>query len=100
MKGAATVVRAYRGILNRRASIRNTFAVRLLCLGCLILPASVRADIFQWQWVNPNNPNLGRMESTTLAPNGAGVSAIPFSNLSAKDLRNGYLIGKDLGHAS
>jgi uncharacterized protein YjbI with pentapeptide repeats len=51
-----------------------------------------RADIFQWEYINPANPSLGTQQSATLAPDGAGVSAIPGVNLSNRDLTKAYLI--------
>jgi hypothetical protein len=36
-----------------------------------------RADIYQWAWVNPNDPSQGKYQSTTLCPDGAGVNAGP-----------------------
>ena len=32
-----------------------------------------RADIFQWEYINPANPSQGKQPSTTLTPDGAGV---------------------------
>lgn len=60
---------------------------------------TVRADIFQWQYINPANPALGKQQSTTLAPDGAGAIAAPGTNLSNRDLTKAYLIGADLGIA-
>ena len=60
-------------------------------------PALVaRADIFEWEYVNPANPSLGKQQSTTLARGGAGVYAIPDANLSHRDLTMAYLIGANL----
>jgi hypothetical protein len=47
-------------------------------LATLMLSASVAtADIFEWEWLVPNDPSFGREESTTLVPDGAGVVAEP-----------------------
>lgn len=51
-----------------------------------------RADIYQWEYIDPANPNLGKQQSSMLAPDGAGVSAIPGANLSNRDLTKAYLI--------
>ena len=60
-------------------------------------PAPVaRADIFQWEYINPANPALGKQPSTTLAPDGAGVNAVPGADLSYRNLTMAYLIGADL----
>jgi uncharacterized protein YjbI with pentapeptide repeats len=55
-----------------------------------------RADIFEWEYLNPANPALGKQQSATLAPDGAGVSAEPGVNLSNHNLTKAYLIGANL----
>jgi CubicO group peptidase (beta-lactamase class C family) len=57
------------------------------------------ADIFQWEYVNPAEPSQGKRQSTTLAPDGAGVDAVPGADLSGRNLTMAYLIGADLSHA-
>lgn len=57
---------------------------------------ATRADIFEWEYVNPAIPSLGKQRSTTLAPNGAGVNAGPGANLANFNLTKAYLIGADL----
>ena len=59
-----------------------------------------RADIFKWQYINPANPGLGKQESTMLAPDGAGVNAVPLADLSFRNLTMAYLIGADLTGAT
>jgi len=56
----------------------------IVCCVCLLTGAAllcaappVRGDIYQWAWVNPSDPSQGKIESTTLCPGGAGVSAAP-----------------------
>lgn len=58
--------------------------------------AIARADIFEWEYVNPANPGLGKQQSTTLAPGGAGVNAVPGANLANRNLTKAYLIGANL----
>jgi uncharacterized protein YjbI with pentapeptide repeats len=55
-----------------------------------------RADIFQWEYVNPADPSQGKQQSMMLAPDGAGVSAIPGANLSNRNLTKAYLYYKNL----
>jgi hypothetical protein len=46
----------------------------------LVLAAShptARADIFQWQFINPADPGMGKQQSTTLCIDGAGAGAFP-----------------------
>ena len=69
----------------------------LATLLALFAPAPVaRADIFEWEYINPANPAQGKQQSTTLAPDGAGVNAVPGANLSDRNLTMAYLIGADL----
>jgi uncharacterized protein YjbI with pentapeptide repeats len=56
-----------------------------------------RADIFKWEYINPANPSLGKQQSSTLAPDGAGVNSVPGTNLSNRNLTMGYLIGANIG---
>lgn len=54
------------------------------------------ADIFIWEWIDPNNQALGKQQSTTLAPDGAGLTAAPGLDARFKDLTQAYLIDADL----
>ena len=63
-------------------------------------PPVARADIFQWEYINPANPSLGKQPSTTLTPDGAGANAVPGTNLSYRNLTMAYLIGADLTGAT
>jgi hypothetical protein len=65
-------------------------------LPLVALAGSARADIFQWEYINPANPGQGKRQSTTLAPDGAGVDAVPGVNLNNRNLTMAYLIGADL----
>ncbi|HEY7087347.1 MAG TPA: pentapeptide repeat-containing protein, partial [Tepidisphaeraceae bacterium] len=64
--------------------------------GCLLIASSAMADIFQWQWVDPNDQSLGKSQSTALCPGGAGIVAGPGSAISNRDLTNAYLYSLDL----
>jgi hypothetical protein len=64
------------------------------------IAASARADIFQWEYINPAEPSQGKRQSTTLAPGGAGVDAAPGADLHGRNLMMAYLIGADLHNAS
>ena len=61
---------------------------------------AARADIFQWEYINPADPSQGKQQSTTLAPDGAGVDAVPAPILSHRNLTMAYLIGADLTNAT
>ena len=58
------------------------------------------ADIFQWAYVNPSDPSQGVVQSSTLCPDGAGVSASPNANLSGLNLTQAYLISANLGNTN
>ncbi|MBA4107866.1 MAG: hypothetical protein C0485_19205 [Pirellula sp.] len=77
---------------------RRTKAMLCLLVGLSIAISGqdTRADIFQWEYVNPIDPALGTQESTLLAPDGAGASAEPGSNLSNRNLTKAYLAGVNL----
>jgi uncharacterized protein YjbI with pentapeptide repeats len=58
--------------------------------------SSAHADIYQWEYINPADPSQGKRQSTTLAPDGAGVDAVRGANLAYRNLTMAYLIGADL----
>lgn len=59
-------------------------------------PSFAQADILQWEYVDPADPSLGKQQSTTLAPDGAGLAPGPGMNALDKDLTMAYLAGFDL----
>jgi uncharacterized protein YjbI with pentapeptide repeats len=76
-------------------------ASRVLQIGAAVFPlvafaASARADIFQWEYINPLNPGQGKRQSTTLCPDGTGVDAVPGAFFRDRNLTMAYLIGADL----
>jgi uncharacterized protein YjbI with pentapeptide repeats len=91
-------------ILNRLCHILLVSPSTALLLCCstalLIFPSPTRADIFQWEYINPADPSHGKRQSATLAPDGAGVDAVPGINLSSRNLTMAYLIGAELTGAS
>src|SRR5436305_12508015 len=66
----------------------------------LTLAASARADIYQWEYINPADPNQGKRQGSTCCPSGFGVSAIPGASLQNRNLSNAYLAGADLTGAN
>ncbi len=66
----------------------------------MLLAIPARADIYQWEYVDPLDPSLGKQQSATLAPGGAGVDAVPGADLRFKDLTKAFLIGLDLHETS
>ena len=63
--------------------VRQLAAGLWLVVGCALV---AQADIFQWEYVNPADPSQGKQQSTTLAPGGAGVDAVPGVNLAWRNL--------------
>jgi uncharacterized protein YjbI with pentapeptide repeats len=68
-------------------------------LGLASVGTTAHADIYQWEYINPADPSQGKRQSTTLAPDGAGVDALPGADLSNRNLTMAYLIGADLTDA-
>jgi uncharacterized protein YjbI with pentapeptide repeats len=80
-------------------AIPNRFSrVLLVSLSPLLLVFNnpARADIFQWEYVDPADPSQGKRQSRMIAPDGAGVDAAPGADLSHRNLTMAYLIGSDL----
>lgn len=55
---------------------------RILFIAAVLLPlvgltVSAHADIYQWEYINPADRSQVKRQSTTLAPDGAGVDALP-----------------------
>lgn len=69
-------------------------ALIILAVGCCT--NSSLADIYQWEWINPNDHSLGRQQSTFLAPDGSGLAPEPGLYAVEKDLTGAYLAGFDL----
>src|SRR5262245_16569271 len=76
------------------------FAPILGALDFALSVTSARADIFQWQYINPADPSQGKQQSTALAPDGAGVDAVPGASLSGRNLTMAYLTGANLTNAN
>ncbi|MBC8107274.1 MAG: pentapeptide repeat-containing protein [Anaerolineae bacterium] len=73
-------------------------------IGCTYLLARLCAstatgDVFQWQWVDPNDHSLGKEQSTILCPDGAGRIAQPDVLWSGLNLSRAYLYQADLTSA-
>jgi uncharacterized protein YjbI with pentapeptide repeats len=60
---------------------------------------SARADIYQWEWIDSAHPELGKRESLTLCPNGAGVSAVPNTDFDDRNLTRAYFLGANVANA-
>ena len=71
---------------------RSTILITATLLGLLAPALLARADIFEWEYINPANPAQGKQPSTTLAPDGAGANAVQGTDLSNRNLTMAYLI--------
>lgn len=56
--------------------IKTTLTVAALSLA-LCSATTTRADIFEWEFIDPTDPSQGKQQSSTLVPDGAGVDAAP-----------------------
>lgn len=57
------------------------------------------AAIYEWEYISPMQPHLGRQASSTLVPDGADVVAGPSTDLSGLNLTKAYLYDRDLRYA-
>jgi len=73
-------------------NLKILVSIFLLTLGA----SQTLADIYEWAWVNPNDPTQGVYQSSVVCPGGSGVYAVPDANLSDLDLTQAYLIGANL----
>jgi uncharacterized protein YjbI with pentapeptide repeats len=74
--------------------------ISLHVFSLLPFAATAQADIYQWEYIDPADASQGKLQSTTLAPDGAGVDAVPGGYLATRNLNMAYLIGADVTNAS
>lgn len=67
-------------------------------LGAVV--STAMADIYQWQWVDPADHSLGKVQSSILCPDGAGRIARPGSVFGSLNLNQAYLYSYDLSYSS
>lgn len=61
-----------------------------------LLSCVVRADIYEWEYVDPADPSQGKQQSATLVPDGAGVDAVPGAILTSLNLTKAFLSHADV----
>jgi uncharacterized protein YjbI with pentapeptide repeats len=66
------------------------------CAALVCVAPAAHADIFQWEYINPADPGQGKQQNTMIAPDGAGVDAVPGADLSSLNLTMAYLVGAEL----
>jgi uncharacterized protein YjbI with pentapeptide repeats len=64
------------------------------------LVSPVCGDIYEWEYIDPSDPFLGKKQSNVLTPDGAGKVLEPDVNLSSLDLTKGWFVGADLTGAN
>jgi uncharacterized protein YjbI with pentapeptide repeats len=79
--------------------MKQSAFTKLVGLLLVFLASATHADIFQWEYIDPANPAQGKRQSTTLAPDGAGVDAAPGANLSYLNLTMAYLTYANMTNA-
>lgn len=60
-------------------------------VGAGLAAGPAHAAIFQWEYLDPGDPSLGKQRSTTLCPDGAGLFGAPGEDLSFKNLTKAHL---------
>jgi hypothetical protein len=74
--------------------------ITAIVFSLVALATAARADIFRWEYTNAADPSQGKRQSTTLAPGGAGVDAVPGADLSGRNLSMAYLVNANLSPTS
>jgi uncharacterized protein YjbI with pentapeptide repeats/CubicO group peptidase (beta-lactamase class C family) len=72
----------------------HPFAVGSVVL--VICATNARSDVYQWEYVDPANPGLGKLPSSLLCAGGEGAIAEPGASWTGLDLSMAYLHGANL----
>ena len=75
---------------------RSCFVIFAILMVTATSVSALRADIYEWEWVDPNDHSQGKQQSTVLCPDGAGLTPGPSMSANSRNLTQGYLIGYDL----
>ena len=62
--------------MTKHSTVHITASLATLLTAFLPLLVA-RADIFEWEYINPADPSLGKQPGATLTPDGAGASVAP-----------------------
>src|SRR5262245_33713935 len=73
----------------------KSFTKSLCVLAAWAACGRARADVYRWEYVNPNVPSQGKRQSSALVPDGAGAALGPGADLSHRNLAMAYLPGVD-----
>ena len=98
---AAPGLRAMTRVQSEATLMREWNRKLLVSLFLFMSGASqTRANIYEWAWVNPNDPSQGVVQTSVVCPGGSGVSAESSADLGGLDLVWAYLIGARLDYAN
>ena len=78
-------------VIRRRFGRARWLVAAAIVASFVAVPITAHAAIYQWEYVNPNDPSQGKQQSSTLAPDGAGVEAVAYADLSNRNLTRAYL---------
>ena len=78
---------------------RSRFIVLATLFFATTLSTAARGDVFEWEWIDPGDPLLGKYETTIVCPDGAGLTPAPGMDAANADLTKAYLIDYDLREA-
>jgi len=59
----------------------------------VLAAGAAQASIYEWEWVDPSDPNQGKRQSSIVCPDGTGVDAVPGADFWSRNLTKAYLIG-------
>ena len=79
---------------------RSCFVIFAILMVTATSVSALRADIYEWEWVDPNDHSQGKQPSTILCPDGKDDMFIHPSYPGYLDLTKAYLIGYDLTDAN
>jgi uncharacterized protein YjbI with pentapeptide repeats len=79
---------------NRLLRVFALFCAIAMAVVCTCTVSQAWANIYEWAWASDRGK--GVVQSTTLCPDGSGVSAEPLANLADLDLTQAYLAGTNL----
>ncbi len=71
-----------------------------VCFVANVTASQARADVFQWEYIDPAKPYQGKQRSSTLCDDGASVRAGAGVDLSHMNLAKAYLPNADFTAAN
>ena len=65
----------------------------LAVAGFFLISTGLNAQVYEWQYIDPMNPSLGKQQSATLTPDGATADLNFILGFTGRDLTKAYLPG-------